>query len=221
MELGPDWHSGLIIIAGLLIQNPWQTLTGCLGTTVSALTALILGQDSPVLSSALGSIFSKWDLPIFTLPFNVTVSLYLAATGRYNLFFPTTSIQPVTSVPNSTWSELHTQLAFTPRCLTKVKKKCCHTTQIKYQQPVERKIKSYRQKEASAETWEELKMANELQEGYQNPIILGFAIDDNPGVHSKSCLTALTWKSYREKIETHQAQQQRLTWSESCHGGQR
>uniref|UniRef100_A0A7M4FAK9 Solute carrier family 14 member 2 n=1 Tax=Crocodylus porosus TaxID=8502 RepID=A0A7M4FAK9_CROPO len=29
----------------------------------------------PVLSSALGSIFSKWDLPVFTLPFSVTVSL--------------------------------------------------------------------------------------------------------------------------------------------------
>lgn len=37
--------SGLVILAGLLLQNPWWTLTGCVGTVVSTLTALILGQD--------------------------------------------------------------------------------------------------------------------------------------------------------------------------------
>ncbi|TFK08072.1 Urea transporter 2 [Platysternon megacephalum] len=145
--------SGLLILAGLLIQNPWWTLTGCSGTVVSTLTALILSQDRsaiaaglfgyngvlvgllvvvfsekghyywwlllpvvvtsmacPVLSSALGSVFRKWDLPVFTLPFNIAVSLYLSATGHYNLFFPTTLIQPVTSVPNSTWSEIEVPL---------------------------------------------------------------------------------------------------------------
>ncbi|CAM4558893.1 unnamed protein product [Caretta caretta] len=128
--------SGLLILAGLLIQNPWWTLTGCSGTVVSTLTALILSQDRsaiaaglfgydgvlvgllmavfsdkedyywwlllpvvvtsmacPVLSSALGSVFRKWDLPVLTLPFNIAVSLYLAATGHCNLFFPTTLIQ--------------------------------------------------------------------------------------------------------------------------------
>nr|XP_032624857.1 urea transporter 2-like [Chelonoidis abingdonii] len=145
--------SGLLILAGLLIQNPWWTLTGCSGTIVSTLTALILSQDRsaiaaglfgyngvlvgllmavfsdkgdyywwlllpvvvtsmacPLLSSALGSVFRKWDLPVLTLPFNIAVSLYLAATGHYNLFFPTTLIQPVTSVPNITWSEIEVPL---------------------------------------------------------------------------------------------------------------
>ncbi|XP_050799591.1 urea transporter 2-like [Gopherus flavomarginatus] len=145
--------SGLLILAGLLIQNPWWTLTGCSGTVVSTLTALILSQDRsaiaaglfgyngvlvgllmavfsdkgdyywwlllpvvvtsmacPLLSSALGSVFRKWDLPVLTLPFNIAVSLYLSATGHYNLFFPTTLIQPVTSVPNITWSEIKVPL---------------------------------------------------------------------------------------------------------------
>ncbi|XP_075042359.1 urea transporter 1 isoform X2 [Mixophyes fleayi] len=139
--------SGLIIIAGLLVQNPWWALTGCLGTAVSTLTALILSQDRssiaaglhgyngilvgilmavfsdkgdwywwllipvvvmsmtcPVLSSALASIFSKWDLPVFTLPFNIAVCLHLSATGHYNIFFPTVNIVPIDAVPNITWS---------------------------------------------------------------------------------------------------------------------
>ncbi|XP_011930084.1 PREDICTED: urea transporter 2 isoform X2 [Cercocebus atys] len=145
--------SGLIIFIGLLIQNPWWTITGALGTVVSTLTALALGQDRsaiasglhgyngmlvgllisvfsekldyywwllfpvtftamacPVLSSALNSIFSKWDLPVFTLPFNIAVTLYLAATGHYNLFFPTTLVEPVSSVPNITWTEMEMPL---------------------------------------------------------------------------------------------------------------
>ncbi|XP_065511611.1 urea transporter 2-like [Caloenas nicobarica] len=145
--------SGLIILVGLFIQNPWWMLTGCTGTTVSTLTALALGQDRsaiaaglhgyngilvgllmavysdkgnyywwllppvaiismscPILSSALGSIVSKWDLPVFTLPFNIALTLYLAATGHYNPFFPTTLIKPVASVPNITWSTINVPL---------------------------------------------------------------------------------------------------------------
>uniref|UniRef100_A0A7N5KBC0 Urea transporter n=1 Tax=Ailuropoda melanoleuca TaxID=9646 RepID=A0A7N5KBC0_AILME len=141
--------SGLIIFIGLLIQNPWWTITGGLGAVVSTLTALALNQDRsaiasglhgyngmlvgqlmavfsekwdyywwllfpvtftamtcPLLSSALTSIFSRWDLPVFTLPFNMAVTLYLAATGHYNLFFPTTLVEPVSSVPNITWTEM-------------------------------------------------------------------------------------------------------------------
>uniref|UniRef100_A0A8B9U211 Urea transporter n=1 Tax=Anas zonorhyncha TaxID=75864 RepID=A0A8B9U211_9AVES len=140
--------SGLVVVAGFLVQNPWWTLTGCLGTVVSTLTALILGQDRgaiaaglhgyngvlvgllmavfsakgdyhwwlllpvalvsmmcPVFTSALGSVFCKWDLPVFTLPFNLALTLYLAASGPYNLFFPTTIIQPATATPNITWTE--------------------------------------------------------------------------------------------------------------------
>ncbi|XP_070483685.1 urea transporter 2 isoform X1 [Equus przewalskii] len=145
--------SGILIVLGLFIQNPWWAISGCLGTVVSTLTALILSQDKsaiaaglhgyngvlvgllmavfsdkgdyywwlllpviimsmscPILSSALGTIFSKWDLPVFTLPFNIAVTLYLAATGHYNLFFPTTLLQPASSVPNITWSEVQVPL---------------------------------------------------------------------------------------------------------------
>ena len=69
---------------------------------------------SPVLSSALNSVFSKWDLPVFTLPFNIAVTLYLAATGHYNLFFPTTLIEPVSAVPNITWTEIEVPLVSHP-----------------------------------------------------------------------------------------------------------
>ncbi|KAK2505247.1 hypothetical protein MC885_015159 [Smutsia gigantea] len=145
--------SGVIVFIGLLIQNPWWTISGGLGAVVSTLTALVLSQDRsaiasglhgyngmlvgllmavfsekldyywwllfpvaftamacPVLSSALNSMFSKWDLPVFTLPFNIAVTLYLAATGHYNLFFPTTLVEPVSSVPNITWTEIEMPL---------------------------------------------------------------------------------------------------------------
>ncbi|XP_012870373.1 PREDICTED: urea transporter 2 isoform X1 [Dipodomys ordii] len=145
--------SGILIILGLFVQNPWWAISGCLGTIVSTLTALVLSQDKsaiaaglhgyngvlvgllmavfsdkgdyywwlllpvivmsmscPILSSALSTIFSKWDLPVFTLPFNIAVTLYLAATGHYNLFFPTTLLQPASAVPNLTWSEIQVPL---------------------------------------------------------------------------------------------------------------
>uniref|UniRef100_A0A8D1VGX9 Urea transporter n=1 Tax=Sus scrofa TaxID=9823 RepID=A0A8D1VGX9_PIG len=141
--------SGILILVGLLVQNPWLALNGCVGTVVSTLTALLLSQDRstiaaglhgynatlvgilmavfsdkgnyfwgllfpvcaismtcPVFSSALNSMFSKWDLPVFTLPFNMALSMYLSATGHYNSFFPSKLLTPVTSVPNVTWSDL-------------------------------------------------------------------------------------------------------------------
>lgn len=61
---------------------------------------------SPIFSSALNSVFSKWDLPVFTFPFNMALSMYLSATGHYNPFFPSSLITPVTSVPEVTWSNL-------------------------------------------------------------------------------------------------------------------
>ncbi|KAM4707196.1 urea transporter 2-like [Discoglossus pictus] len=141
--------SGLIILSGLFLHNPWWAITGCLGTIVSTITAIILSQDRsaiaagcygnngilvgllipifssmgdwywwllfpvaltsmtlPIFTSALNSIFSKWDLPIFTLPFNLAVCLYLAATGHYNGFFPTVLIESVNATTNMTWSDL-------------------------------------------------------------------------------------------------------------------
>uniref|UniRef100_A0A8C8ASV4 Urea transporter n=1 Tax=Otus sunia TaxID=257818 RepID=A0A8C8ASV4_9STRI len=140
--------SGLVVVAGFLVQNPWWTLTGCLGTVVSTFAALILGQDRsaiaaglygyngvlvgllmavfsakgdyhwwlllpvtlvsmtcPVFTSSLSSVFCKWDLPVFTLPFNLALTFYLAASGPHNLFFPTTVIQPATATPNITWAD--------------------------------------------------------------------------------------------------------------------
>ncbi|XP_008589016.1 PREDICTED: urea transporter 1 [Galeopterus variegatus] len=141
--------SGILILMGLLVQNPWWALNGCLGTLVSTLTALLLSQNRstiaaglqgyngtlvgilmavfsdkgnyfwwllfpvsavsmtcPVFLSALNSVFCKWDLPVFTLPFNMALSMYLSATGHYNLFFPSKLFTPVTSVPNVSWSDL-------------------------------------------------------------------------------------------------------------------
>nr|AMD39459.1 urea transporter UT-A2d [Rattus norvegicus] len=102
--------SGILIVLGLFVQNPWWAISGCLGTIMSTLTALILSQDNPILSSALSTVFSKWDLPVFTLPFNIAVTLYLAATGHYNLFFPTKLLQPAVTTPNITWSDVQVPL---------------------------------------------------------------------------------------------------------------
>ncbi|XP_015682385.1 urea transporter 2-like, partial [Protobothrops mucrosquamatus] len=60
----------------------------------------------PIFTSALASLFSKWDLPVFTLPFNLALSLFLGATGHYNPFFPTTLIEPTTFLPNNSWSDV-------------------------------------------------------------------------------------------------------------------
>uniref|UniRef100_A0A667H7L3 Urea transporter 1 n=3 Tax=Lynx TaxID=13124 RepID=A0A667H7L3_LYNCA len=141
--------SGILILVGLLVQNPWWALNGCVGTVVSTLTALLLAQDRsaiaaglqgyngtlvgilmavfsdkgnyfwwllfpvsamsmtcPVFSSALNSLFCKWDLPVFTLPFNMALSMYLSATGHYNPFFPGKLFKPITEVPNVTWTDL-------------------------------------------------------------------------------------------------------------------
>ncbi|XP_034458982.1 urea transporter 2-like isoform X3 [Hippoglossus hippoglossus] len=86
--------SGLLITAGLFLQNPWWALNSLLGTLVSTVSAIFLGQSSPVVSSALSTVASKWDLPIFTLPFNILVCLHVAATGANHPYFPQVDIQP-------------------------------------------------------------------------------------------------------------------------------
>lgn len=37
--------SGILILVGLLVQNPWWALNGFIATAVSTLTALMLSQD--------------------------------------------------------------------------------------------------------------------------------------------------------------------------------
>ncbi|KAJ8285499.1 hypothetical protein GJAV_G00027490 [Gymnothorax javanicus] len=67
---------------------------------------IFMSMACPIVSSALASINSKWDLPVFTLPFNILVCLHMVATGHYNHHFPQVLIQPRTSLPNITWSEV-------------------------------------------------------------------------------------------------------------------
>ncbi|XP_053530605.1 urea transporter 2 [Ictalurus punctatus] len=141
--------SGLIIFAGLILQNRWWALNGFVGTLFATISAIILKQNRgaiaaglygyngilvgllmavfsnagdwywwlllpnifmsmacPIVSSALASINSRWDLPVFTLPFNILVCLHMVATGHYNHHFPQVLIQPITSFPNITWSEV-------------------------------------------------------------------------------------------------------------------
>lgn len=61
---------------------------------------------SPIVSSALASINSRWDLPVFTLPFNILVCLHMVATGHYNHHFPQVLIQPRSELPNITWADI-------------------------------------------------------------------------------------------------------------------
>lgn len=141
--------SGLIIFAGLALQNLWWALNGFTGTLFATISALILKQNRgaiaaglygyngilvgllmavfsnagnwywwlllpnifmsmacPVVSSALASINSRWDLPVFTLPFNILVCVHMVATGHYNNYFPQVLIQPRSQLPNITWAEV-------------------------------------------------------------------------------------------------------------------
>jgi len=45
--------SGILILVGLLVQNPWWALNGCVGTVVSTLTALLLAQDRSAIAAGL------------------------------------------------------------------------------------------------------------------------------------------------------------------------
>ncbi|XP_053195468.1 urea transporter 2-like [Scomber japonicus] len=129
--------SGLLITTSVFLQNPWWALNGLLGTLVSTVSAIILGQNReavsaglygyngtlvgilmavfsakeswywwlllpnvfmsmvcPVVTKALSTVASKWDLPVFTLPFNILVCLHMAATGANHPYFPEVDIKP-------------------------------------------------------------------------------------------------------------------------------
>nr|XP_046231252.1 urea transporter 1-like isoform X1 [Scatophagus argus]XP_046231253.1 urea transporter 1-like isoform X1 [Scatophagus argus] len=94
-------HLREAISAGLYGYN--GTLVGILMAVFSAkaswywwllLPNVFMTMLCPVVSSALSSIASKWDVPIFTLPFNILVSLHIAATGANHPYFPEMDIQP-------------------------------------------------------------------------------------------------------------------------------
>uniref|UniRef100_A0A3B3IM31 Urea transporter n=1 Tax=Oryzias latipes TaxID=8090 RepID=A0A3B3IM31_ORYLA len=123
--------SGLLIVGGLFLQNPWCALNGLLGTAISTVSAIalrdavsaglhgyngslvgilmavfsakgdwylwlfipnvLLSMLCPVVSSALSAITSKWDVPIFTLPFNILICLHSSTMGAAHPFFPQVS----------------------------------------------------------------------------------------------------------------------------------
>ncbi|XP_070820974.1 urea transporter 2 [Chaetodon trifascialis] len=67
---------------------------------------IFMSMMCPIVSSALASINSRWDLPVFTLPFNILVCLHMVATGHYNQHFPQVLIQPRSEMANITWAEI-------------------------------------------------------------------------------------------------------------------
>nr|XP_057926824.1 urea transporter 2 isoform X2 [Doryrhamphus excisus] len=67
---------------------------------------IFMSMMCPIVSSALASINSRWDLPVFTLPFNILVCLHMVATGHYNHHFPQVLIQPRSELPNITWADI-------------------------------------------------------------------------------------------------------------------
>uniref|UniRef100_UPI0037E788AD urea transporter 2 isoform X1 n=2 Tax=Semicossyphus pulcher TaxID=241346 RepID=UPI0037E788AD len=67
---------------------------------------IVMSMMCPIVSSALASINSRWDLPVFTLPFNILVCLHMVATGHYNHHFPQVLIEPRSELPNITWAEI-------------------------------------------------------------------------------------------------------------------
>ncbi|CAM4556371.1 unnamed protein product [Lepidochelys olivacea] len=109
--------SGLIMIVGFLVQNRWWTLTGCLGTVVSTLTALILSQDrssiaaglhgyNGVLVGLLIAVFSDkgdfyWWLLLPVALVSMTCPVFSSALGSIFIL-----IKPISSVPNITWSNI-------------------------------------------------------------------------------------------------------------------
>uniref|UniRef100_A0A3B5AGR1 Urea transporter n=1 Tax=Stegastes partitus TaxID=144197 RepID=A0A3B5AGR1_9TELE len=79
-------------------------LYGYNGTLVGILMAVFSANGSwywwlllpnVFMSIALSSIASKWDLPIFTLPFNILVCLHIAATGAAHPYFPEVYVSQV------------------------------------------------------------------------------------------------------------------------------
>ncbi|XP_055729798.1 urea transporter 2-like isoform X2 [Salvelinus fontinalis] len=101
------------ISAGLYGYN--GTLVGMLMCVFSAkgdwywwllLPNMFMSMLCPIVSSALGSVFSKWDLPVFTLPFNILVCLHMAAMGSNHPYFPEVLMQPKSSLHlNTTLAE--------------------------------------------------------------------------------------------------------------------
>uniref|UniRef100_A0A3Q4AMH4 Urea transporter n=1 Tax=Mola mola TaxID=94237 RepID=A0A3Q4AMH4_MOLML len=114
--------SHLIVFCTLLIYQIHlrdaisADLQGYNGTLVGVLTAVFSAKGSwywwlllrnvfttmlcPIASSALSSVASRWDLPIFTLPFNILACLHVAATGVNHPYFPEVQCSPAIQTRN-------------------------------------------------------------------------------------------------------------------------
>ncbi|XP_048874619.1 urea transporter 2-like isoform X1 [Brienomyrus brachyistius] len=73
---------------------------------------IFMSMACPVLSSALGSVNSRWDLPVFTLPFNILVCIHKVAVGSYNNYFPQVLIEPRFSLHSTNLSDVDVALLF-------------------------------------------------------------------------------------------------------------
>uniref|UniRef100_A0A8C3YKJ9 Urea transporter n=1 Tax=Catagonus wagneri TaxID=51154 RepID=A0A8C3YKJ9_9CETA len=79
--------SGILILVGLLVQNPWWALNGCVGTVVSTLTALLLSQDREAEFSVPEQLHYTTlgkEVPPVSLPVNWEIG----SAGLWALFVP-------------------------------------------------------------------------------------------------------------------------------------
>ncbi|XP_056883412.1 urea transporter 1 isoform X2 [Takifugu flavidus] len=86
--------SGVLILASVFWTSPWQALLGTLGTLISTLTAIIMGQDSVFFHSGLSSFLDGCGVPASVFPFNIVTVLYLLCTGPNNPYYPHYRVAP-------------------------------------------------------------------------------------------------------------------------------
>ncbi|CAO2594523.1 Urea transporter 1 [Lemmus lemmus] len=81
--------SGILILVGLLVQNPWWALCGCVGTVVSTLTALLLSQAlfTAYVGACLTHLMAVVHLPAGTWAFCLaTLPFLLLTTKNPNIY---------------------------------------------------------------------------------------------------------------------------------------
>uniref|UniRef100_A0A3Q3W1P1 Urea transporter n=1 Tax=Mola mola TaxID=94237 RepID=A0A3Q3W1P1_MOLML len=119
--------SHLIVFCTLLIYQIHlrdaisADLQGYNGTLVGVLTAVFSAKGSwywwlllrnvfTTMLCALSSVASRWDLPIFTLPFNILACLHVAATGVNHPYFPEVQCSPAIQTRKHTQCRLEINL---------------------------------------------------------------------------------------------------------------
>ncbi|EPY81894.1 urea transporter 1 [Camelus ferus] len=98
--------SGILILVGLLVQNPWWALNGCVGAVVSTLAALLLSQDRSAIAAGLQG-YNATLVGILMAVFSDKGNYFWWLLLPVSLMSMTCQlITPATSVPNVTWSDL-------------------------------------------------------------------------------------------------------------------